>query len=97
MPNDAKLGLLVGVVGVLAAAVLFSSDRPSGAAAAAPASNTVAVRSAVSPASTLPSTQVAIAADRGQTPSMPTAFAGARTKPEIEATPTARKNKRGEN
>ena len=28
MPNDAKLGLLVGVAGVFAAAVLFFQDRP---------------------------------------------------------------------
>jgi hypothetical protein len=29
MPNDAKLGLLVGVAGVFAAAVLFFQDRPA--------------------------------------------------------------------
>ncbi len=35
MPNDAKLGLLAGVIGVLASAVLFAPKEPPGAATAA--------------------------------------------------------------
>ena len=33
MPNDSKLGLLVGVAGVIVAAVLFYQDRPAAATA----------------------------------------------------------------
>ena len=40
MPNDAKLGLLAGVAGVVAAAVLFYQNQPA-AGPAAPAATAV--------------------------------------------------------
>ncbi len=49
MPNDAKLGLLAGVVGVVLAAVLSNRSQPTPMAADSPAQNTSPAPAAAKP------------------------------------------------
>ena len=93
MPNDAKLGLLVGVAGVLIAAVMFSPKAMTGQSVTA----SVPRDSAKAPAkpAELPPAQAAMPAERPTTPSKPAAYA-AKPKPELEGTAVVRKGKRGE-
>jgi hypothetical protein len=84
MPNDAKLGLLVGVLGVVLAAAV-SADRtppPTGHAAAGEPATTA-------PADPKPAAPAALPADLGTTPA-------ARGRPEPEGTPAGRKPRRDE-
>ena len=82
MPNDAKLGLLVGVIGVIAVAVL-SSNRP---APAIPNEATVPVASA--PATNSPRDQPAAAV--ASTPAEKPAAPVVRTRNEPDGTPAGR-------
>lgn len=88
MPNDAKLGLLAGVIGVIAVAVV-SANRP---APAKPASAPAPVVLAPStPSSVAPTDQPTVAV--GSKPAVPdenTAAPIARTKNEPDGTPAGR-------
>jgi hypothetical protein len=77
MPNDAKLGLLAGVIGVIAVAV-FSANRPVPATVASPAASATAAPVAPPPPS------VATRTEPATTP-IP------RTRKEPDGTPAGRK------
>lgn len=86
MTNDAKLGMLVGVVGVVVAAVLFGNPAPPtpeppapAKAATVPASAPVATAASIAP-SELPR-------DRPSLPTTPVV----RTRKEADAQPTSRR------
>jgi hypothetical protein len=82
MPNDAKLGLLAGVIGVIVAALLSSPATPAPPAndtsAPLPSAKSIA-RSEPAP----PSTPAVLPAELGSTPV-------AKTKQEFDATATSR-------
>ena len=79
MPNDSKLGLLVGVAGVIVAAVLFYQDRPATATAQPTA-----------PVAAKPSHIFGKKPDAPQ-PGNESAVAPSRGKPETEAQPVSRR------
>lgn len=80
MTNDAKLGLLAGVVGVITAAVLFSRPPPDQPARAPPAAGAPAALP--SPVASVNNVPAAVAA----TPP--------KSRPEPEGQPTSRTNKK---
>jgi hypothetical protein len=93
MTNDAKLGLLAGVFGVIVAGVV-SADRPPPNATAPPAP-TAAPKHAGKPSpETKPGRTVAAAPEAPVIPgTLPTDLGSTpvRTRPEPDATPTSRK------
>jgi hypothetical protein len=80
MPNDAKLGLLAGVAGVVVAAVLFHQAPPAGPAASSGTSQVAATSGGAGPR-TAPSASHTASA-REMSPS--------RTRPELAAQPVSR-------
>ncbi len=85
MPNDAKLGFLVGVAGVLVAAVMYAPKVPAGG----PTAFVPTEASAKGTPTTPPARP--LAAVPAPPPAARPAYAAAKTRPEVEATPTARK------
>lgn len=84
MPNDAKLGLLAGVIGVIVAASLTLSRQPSGA----PPPDQAAGPKQQAPAD---GNNLGVPPLAQTPPADPTATPVIRTKPETDATPTGRK------
>jgi hypothetical protein len=82
MPNDTKLGLLMGVAGVIAAAVLFFQDRPQSATAQPNA-----------PVAAKPSQIFGKKPDAGLPVSAEPAAMASRSKPEPDAQPVSRTTK----
>lgn len=83
MPNDAKLGLLTGVIGVIVAAALSLSRPPSGAPPPAQAAGPRELQSATGKPTAAPAT-AAPSSELAATPVV-------RTKKDTDATPTSRK------
>jgi predicted lipid-binding transport protein (Tim44 family) len=93
MTNDAKLGMLVGVIGVVVAAVLFGNPAPQPASAPAnppaPSKPVAAAASVAPPAS--PQAAAAVVAVAPREPSGLPATPVVRTRKEIDAQPTSRR------
>jgi 2-oxoglutarate dehydrogenase E1 component len=84
MTNDAKLGLLAGVLGVIVAGTLSANRPPQNATApAAPAAPEPKPARAAAAAPAAPASPGALPAALDSTP--------VRTRPEPDATPTSRK------
>ena len=81
MPNDAKLGLLAGVAGVVLAAALYFPGSPAGPPPPGPPA------AAALPAVPVPSP---VARATPQTPTAPPVAVVAGTRGELEARPTSR-------
>jgi hypothetical protein len=83
MPNDAKLGLLVGVIGVIMAASLSLSRPPTHWQLPPKTSADVRSSPAVESTSQLPSSPIARSSEPVTTPTI-------RTKPDVDARPASR-------
>lgn len=107
MPNDAKLGLLVGVAGVIAVAVLSANRPPAPAGSAGAVRHDVPVQSVAKPdpeprtepePGRLPELKVEAAASSapGELPAELASTPVVRPNREPDGTPVGREEKRGE-